>query len=458
MSNRSTAASWVKKLREVNAKNAKDSQPIEYLKLLLFVMQKNKLSGIFEKAPPEGDLEPFPQGCTTAADMISLVKSAKSESPPYSSIFNSVSGDLCQYAAVQEIPKFGIHGYYAISTEPLPKWSHPKHFGPKISTAKSKDTRKQSTVAFPTTVTPDNSQAPDACRRRDKNRFTEKQEVNKQVSIEKKGRRREIPVVESRPCWGRSRYIERLIDESPHHVADLDLSQADALLHLYSEKKMRKIDKDSNLPASTPCKISSKRREVERAMDLAVCTEPYDDGKEYHFKKNIKEERVCNPDFNNYPNNMASNNLCGRKTQKMHSRNVLHDAEIEDTTDDLLDRPSSAIVGKTIVRTRGTGRCGDPEVHEKTYLWKNCYEEEPRPLYSSSCEVFPETEDTEAELRRAMGAMLRQSHRQCGNDLETSDIEDARELKLRGTRAKMGCCGKMNPPPKQGCCKKRYIE
>ena len=39
-------------------------------------------------------------------------------------VLTSIGGDLCEYAAVQEIPNFGIHGYYAVSTEPLPKWSN----------------------------------------------------------------------------------------------------------------------------------------------------------------------------------------------------------------------------------------------------------------------------------------------------------------------------------------------
>lgn len=72
--------------------------------------------------------------------MLSLVKPGKSLPPVYPPVYTSVGGDLCQFVAVQEIPNFGLHGYYAISTEPLSKWSHastnaarkaamkPKHF------------------------------------------------------------------------------------------------------------------------------------------------------------------------------------------------------------------------------------------------------------------------------------------------------------------------------------------
>lgn len=41
-------------------------------------------------------------------------------------VVTSIGGDMCEYVAVQEIPNFGIHGYYALSTEPLPKWWNPR--------------------------------------------------------------------------------------------------------------------------------------------------------------------------------------------------------------------------------------------------------------------------------------------------------------------------------------------
>uniref|UniRef100_A0A0A9X7R9 Zinc finger CCCH domain-containing protein 7A n=1 Tax=Lygus hesperus TaxID=30085 RepID=A0A0A9X7R9_LYGHE len=40
-------------------------------------------------------------------------------------ITTSLSSDFCQYVAVQEIPRFGIHCYFATSTEGIDKWNLP---------------------------------------------------------------------------------------------------------------------------------------------------------------------------------------------------------------------------------------------------------------------------------------------------------------------------------------------
>lgn len=60
ISDRTIAALWVKKLRDMQSDGPEANMRIEYLKLLLFVMQRNKLTGIFEKAPPDGPLQGFP--------------------------------------------------------------------------------------------------------------------------------------------------------------------------------------------------------------------------------------------------------------------------------------------------------------------------------------------------------------------------------------------------------------
>lgn len=70
--------------------------------------------------------------------MLSLVKPEKSAPPAYPPVYTSIGGDLCQFVAVQEIPNFGLHGYYAISMEPLSKWSHASTNAAKKATAKPK--------------------------------------------------------------------------------------------------------------------------------------------------------------------------------------------------------------------------------------------------------------------------------------------------------------------------------
>lgn len=53
------AALWLKKLRDVSSRESEleaDNVSVEFLKLLLFVMQDGQLTGIFEKPPPQGSL------------------------------------------------------------------------------------------------------------------------------------------------------------------------------------------------------------------------------------------------------------------------------------------------------------------------------------------------------------------------------------------------------------------
>lgn len=62
--------------------------------------------------------------------MIPLTISSENEEASENSqgVSTSLSGDLREYAAVQEIPKFGIHGYYATSSESMSNWVHkPSH-------------------------------------------------------------------------------------------------------------------------------------------------------------------------------------------------------------------------------------------------------------------------------------------------------------------------------------------
>ncbi|XP_046619152.1 uncharacterized protein LOC124304677 [Neodiprion virginianus] len=242
--------------------------------------------------------------------MLSLVKPRKIAALAYPPVFTSVGGDLCQFVAVQEIPNFGLHGYYAISIEPLPKWSHastnsakkaklkPKHFADCF-----KDTCKLAEEAYHSKNKPDkpaSSSLSSSQQPASQQQLLESADKNSQELVDPKNAeagsgnkkkqpndcerisrptpkfvpfppipyqsyRKEIAGFESRPTWGRSRYFERLIDESPHLPTDLDVSQADALLHGISDKTFKKAENHG------PCAISETRRRVERMMDLPPC-------------------------------------------------------------------------------------------------------------------------------------------------------------------------------------------
>lgn len=62
ISDRAIAAAWVQKLEEEPQTEEERQLRLDYLKLLLFVLQRGRLSGIFRKQPPSGPLHPFPQG------------------------------------------------------------------------------------------------------------------------------------------------------------------------------------------------------------------------------------------------------------------------------------------------------------------------------------------------------------------------------------------------------------
>lgn len=52
-------------------------------------------------------------------DMIKLVIPTKKLSS-FPSIYTVIGDGMSELAAIQEIPNFGLHGYYAISSEALP--------------------------------------------------------------------------------------------------------------------------------------------------------------------------------------------------------------------------------------------------------------------------------------------------------------------------------------------------
>ncbi|XP_043281345.1 uncharacterized protein [Venturia canescens] len=295
---RAMAALWLKKLVELNSRHTPDSAAdnihVEYLKLLLLAMQTDRLTGIFGKPPPSGDLGDIVPGKHKAQDMISLVKTRTSsqqgdETVTYGHprVMTSIGGDLCEYVSVQEIPNFGIHGYYALSNEPLSEWSNIgrrsveskesdcfKHASEKAERKKAAAAKQTPIVAEEQNETAAATVGSDSTGVGQISRRKHERTKHSEKSLQKifQAQRSEIAGVETRPCWGRIRYIDRLIDESPHVVADLDLSEADAMLHLYRDTKFRKSKHLSKAEkASKICSISSRRRNVEKRLDLPPC-------------------------------------------------------------------------------------------------------------------------------------------------------------------------------------------
>ncbi|KAG5874298.1 hypothetical protein JTB14_013964 [Gonioctena quinquepunctata] len=127
------AAGWVKKIREVGSGN--ERLKTDYIKLLLFALQRKKLVGIFADDPEEYDkLEEFPPEFDLNNMARALIQKEQLERvdrirkqlrgqigdyPPYTT---DCSSDYREYAAAQDIPGFGVHCYYAFSKEPINFW------------------------------------------------------------------------------------------------------------------------------------------------------------------------------------------------------------------------------------------------------------------------------------------------------------------------------------------------
>nr|CAD7197863.1 unnamed protein product [Timema douglasi] len=135
--NRAYAAAWLKKLQSIDDKNLAGIRN-NYIKLLLFSLQRRRLLGIFKKLPDQNkQLEPFPDDASVL-DMtrkiteldITAPEEIQTTIPPY---IVEVSSDLKEYAVAQEIPNFGVHCYFAVSSEPISEWDNAeKGFYPRI--------------------------------------------------------------------------------------------------------------------------------------------------------------------------------------------------------------------------------------------------------------------------------------------------------------------------------------
>ncbi|XP_008196704.1 uncharacterized protein LOC103313935 isoform X2 [Tribolium castaneum] len=106
LSDRSLACAWLKRL--VEDSSLSELQKNNYVKLLIYFLQKRKLGPPFNNHPSKvKDLAEMPQS---------------DESPRARSYNYDFSGDLLSYVAYQDIEDFGVHCYYAMSKQPITVW------------------------------------------------------------------------------------------------------------------------------------------------------------------------------------------------------------------------------------------------------------------------------------------------------------------------------------------------
>ncbi|KAL2740229.1 uncharacterized protein V1478_000370 [Vespula squamosa] len=277
LKDRAMAALWLNKLTEINESTPEDNLHVEYLKLLLFALQKNNLTGIFTTHPPEG-LLPHHPGMNTAMDMIKLVIPTKKISSSFPSIYTVIGSGMSELAAIQEIPNFGLHGYYAISSEPLPLWTQNKtgllknneNNPKKISRFKDsfeykmlKEINLQQTVS-------QNNKIPNEMDTEEEYSLQFLNMLNKIITYSlncKLSERKEISINETKPCWGTHRYFEKLLDQSPHITTDLEVTTADTLLHILKDKKLDKKEMKED-----SCVLSAKKRQFEKMPNVTPPT------------------------------------------------------------------------------------------------------------------------------------------------------------------------------------------
>ncbi|KAK9883208.1 hypothetical protein WA026_001400 [Henosepilachna vigintioctopunctata] len=132
------ASAWFSKLRD--EASGPEKLRLDYLKLLLFVLQRHRLAGPFIENPNiEETLQTFGDSYdlpTIARQIIEKEQNEKKEKyrkrmrgeigdfSPYSTDY---SPDLREYVAAQDIPNFGVHVYYAISKDPILDWDNAHH-------------------------------------------------------------------------------------------------------------------------------------------------------------------------------------------------------------------------------------------------------------------------------------------------------------------------------------------
>ncbi|XP_046814743.1 uncharacterized protein LOC124422392 isoform X4 [Vespa crabro] len=291
-----------------------------YCALCVFLMKLNKISNtpccifhsgviylfsiisqhrcrIFTEHPPEGLLPHHPE-MNTAMDMIKLVIPTKRLSSSLPSIYTIIGGGMSEFVAIQEIPNFGLHGYYAISNEPLPLWTQNKTELLKNNENTKKISRFKDSLKYKMLKEINFQQT-----------ASQNNHISNETDTKEESERKEISTNETRPCWRTNRYFEKLLDQSPHIATDLEVTTADTLLHILKEKKLDKkeIKNDS-------CVLSVKKRQFEKMSNFTPSVYEsgfdkiqYQSDSEEQLKQNVGIDGINCCRKNNIPSKSFSN-------------------------------------------------------------------------------------------------------------------------------------------------------
>ncbi|KAL1456489.1 hypothetical protein WDU94_001220 [Cyamophila willieti] len=117
---RARSVVWIKKLMNEEDKKLR----LDYLKLLLYALQKPTMIGMFRNLPPPS-LEPLPEGLNIMELIDKVLEEPEKENVKdkvHPTVSSAVSHDLTEYAAVQNIPNFGVQCFYATSPISINQW------------------------------------------------------------------------------------------------------------------------------------------------------------------------------------------------------------------------------------------------------------------------------------------------------------------------------------------------
>ncbi|CAH0552580.1 unnamed protein product [Brassicogethes aeneus] len=129
------AAAWLKKLEEQEL--GEEDLRISYLKLLILALSRGRLMGIFTDDPKKYkqlidfrknfDIHTFAK-CMIEKDNEERISNIKKQIKGIkgrveeTSVYFDYSTSLQEYTSAQDIPHFGVHCYYAFSSEPFTIW------------------------------------------------------------------------------------------------------------------------------------------------------------------------------------------------------------------------------------------------------------------------------------------------------------------------------------------------
>ncbi|XP_063995687.1 uncharacterized protein LOC135173038 [Diachasmimorpha longicaudata] len=205
---KSVANAWIEKIKDI----ADMELQLKYMKILIFCLQKNLLMTSLGKSVPQNSKECMKTLDNWSKFFTSTETNSGHTEEHLGKIYTTTSGDLHEYFAIQEVGETLIQGYYGISSDvPLLKNLFETADFNMIVNDDETFIINEIDDLMQETNSEENDNIKELCQCRLKGKH--------KVSIA------------SRPSWGRKRYMERLIDQSPHTVGDLEVPAVNAMLH-----------------------------------------------------------------------------------------------------------------------------------------------------------------------------------------------------------------------------------